>query len=157
MLTPFFTKASKIVSLNKYYGLYYNIRDDEEDSSTCNSFNRTNYIKMYKGFKRILNYLEENNRSYPQFEYQLLIGFSKWTLLSECENENKIKIYKQFKRKYNGYSLFFRLENLSLLKNILINCFMKVVCFNEFSFRTVLKILDIKWFKQKLQNSHFAD
>ena len=150
-----YTMASKIVSLNKYYGMCYNLRESDDEKSISHTFSKSSFVKMYKGFKRILNYLDEINKSYPQMEYQLLIGFTKWNLLSECEDDKKIKIYKEFKSKYKEYGLFFRLENLPLSRNILMNCFMKFICFNEFTFKFTLKVFNMGWFKQKLEKSHF--
>ena len=152
-----FTKASNIVSLNKYFGIYYNIREDEGDKATSKTFNRKNLIKMYKGFKSILSYLEENNKSYPEFEFQTLMGFTKWVLLSDCEKDSKLEIYREFKDYYQKFSIFLRLENVSLIKNILMNCFMKIISLNEFTFKLIISIFDSKWFRAKLQSFHYLN
>lgn len=150
-----FTKASKIVSLNKYFGIYYNIRESGEDKATSKTFNKANLIKMYKGFKSILKYLEKNNKSYPEFEFQTLMGFTKWILLSDCEKEKKLELYREFKTYYKKFSLFLKLENVSLVKNILMNCFMKLLGFNELTFNLIISIFDNECFKSKLQNFHY--
>lgn len=152
-----FIKASKIISLNDYYGFYYNIRESEDDKSTSKTFSKENLTKMYKGFKNIFNTLEKNGKTFPEFESQTLMGLTKWILLSDCEKEYKLKIFKELEEYYKKYNLFLRLENVSLIKNILMNVFMKFIGFNEICFKLVLKLFDFKFLRKKLQSFHYTN
>lgn len=152
-----FINASKIISLNNYYGLYYNIRENEEDKSTSKTFNKENLTKMYKGFKNISNTLDKNGKSYPEFESQTLMGLTKWIILSDCEKEYKLKLFKELEKYFNEYNLFIRLENVSLIKNILMNIFMKSISLNEFSFKLIINLFDMKFLREKLQSVHYTN
>lgn len=152
-----YVNASKIISLNDYYGIYYNIRDNTDDKSTSNTFKKENLSKISKGFKKILNYLDEMDKFYPDFECPLLIGFTKWILITDCEEEYKLELFREFKKYYKRYVLPIRYDNLLIFKNILINCFMKFIGLNEFCFKLVVRIFEINWFREKIQEYHIVN
>ena len=152
-----FIKASKIISLNDYYGIYYSIRESEDDKSTSKNFNKENLLKMYGGFKNIFSTIEKNGKSFPEFESQTLMGLTKWLLLSDCEKECKLKIYKETERYFKRYNLFVRLENVSIIKNILMNIFMKFIGLDEICFKLILNLFDIGFLRQRLQGFHYTN
>lgn len=152
-----YINSSKIISLNDYYGIYYTIRDTSTDKSTSNNFKKENLTKNCKGFKKILNYLDGMNKFYPDFECPFLIGFTKWILITDCEKEYKMKVFREFKKYYKRYVLFIRYDNLSILKNSLINLFIKFISLNDVCFKLIVNLFEIDWFKEKLLDQHIVN
>lgn len=152
-----YLNASKIISLNDYYGIYYTIRDNSNDKSTSNNFKKENLTKICKGFKKILKYLDGLNKFFPDFECPFLVGFTKWILITDCEKEYKFQIYKEFKKYYKRYDLFLRYDNLSYFKNILINLFMKFLSLNDVCFKIVVTLFEIQLLKRKILDYHIVN
>ena len=145
-----FMNAKKIIFLNDYYGYNYNIRLDEKNKSTSQDFKKENLIKFYNGLKRIYEILEKENKHYENFESEMLIGFTKWLILTDCELDYKMKLFKDLKTHYKSFNLFLRLEHIPLLQNILINLGIKFFSLNDFFFKFFIKVANLRFVKKKM-------
>lgn len=132
-----FINARGIIYLNDYYGYNYNIRTEGEDKSTSQDFKAKNLFKFYNGLKNIFNYLDSQGKYFKNFESEMLIGFTKWLLLTNCGLEDKLVLFRDFKKYYKRYSVFVRLYHIKLLPNILINLGIKFISLNDSCFRLV--------------------
>ena len=135
-----FMNASPIVYLNDYFGYIYNIRVDGDDKSTSQDFKEENLIKFYNGLNNIYNLLESENKHYSNFESEMLVGFTKWLVLTKSDDKLKLRFFKDFKKHYKRFSLFTRLEHIPLVFNIFINLGIKLMSLSDFTFKLVLKI-----------------
>ena len=135
-----YINAKNIIFLNDYYGYNYNIRTEGEDKSTSQDFKKENLTKFYNGLKNIFNLLEEKNKIYNNFESEMLIGFTKWIFLTNCEIEYKLKIYQEFEKYYKRFNFFTRLEHIPFLQNILINLGIKFLSLNNNFFKISMKL-----------------
>ena len=130
-----YNRAKDIIFLNDYYGYNYHIRLDGENKSTSQDFKKENLSKFYNGLKNILNFFEEEKLNFKNFEGEMIIGFTKWLILTDCDTEYKLKLFKSIKTYYKKYDLFIRLEHIPLLENICINLGIKIISMNEFFFK----------------------
>jgi len=138
-----FINAENIIFLNDYYGYIYNIRYEGDDKSTSQDFKPQNLIKFYKGLKNIFDLLDTKNKYFSNFQSEMIIGFTKWLILTDCNVDCKLKLFHQFKKQYNSFSLFTRLEHIPLLFNVFINFGIKFMNFNDFFFKMILKLFKL--------------
>ena len=135
-----YSNANKIIFLNDFYGYNYHIRTEGEDKSTSQDFKKENLIKFSNGLNNIFIYLEENEKIFRNFESEMLIGFTKWLLLTDCSCDNKLNLFGKFKKYYKRYDIFVRLYHIPLIQNILINLGIKFISLNDFSFKIICKL-----------------
>ncbi len=135
-----FMNASPIVYLNDYFGYIYNIRIEGEDKSTSQDFKEENLIKFFNGLNNIFNLLESENKYYSNFESEMLIGFTKWLILTKSDEKLKLSFFKNFKKYYARFSLFTRLEHIPLVLNIFINLGIKLMSSSDFALKLVLRM-----------------
>ena len=138
-----YLKAQNIVFLNDYYGYNYNIRTGGENKSTSHDFKEENLIKFYNGLNNIFNLLKYENKYFKNFECEMLIGFTKWLLLTKCDIELKLSFLRDFKIHYKKYSLFIRLEHIPLIQNLLINIGIKFISLNDNFFKLLDFLINI--------------
>ena len=140
-------------------GLYVRISEQDRKKLTKTQLSKSieNQITMLKdeAFKReweiIDIYCDEDisgaDQTRPEFN----------RLLRDCEKECKLKIYKETERYFKRYNLFVRLENVSIIKNILMNIFMKFIGLDEICFKLILNLFDIGFLRQRLQGFHYTN
>lgn len=138
-----YTNAHGIVYLNDYYGYNYNIRTEGDNKSTSQDFKKENLIKFCKGLRNIFNYLDGHNKHYKNFESEMLIGFTKWLLVTNWDSNNKLRLFNNFKDHYKKYSLFVRLYHIKLLPNIFINLGIKFISLNDTCFKILMGLFNI--------------
>ena len=138
-----YLKAKNIIFLNDYYGYNYNIRLDEDNKSTSQDFKEKNLFKFHDGLKKIFNFMEKENKYFRYFEAEMLIGFTKWLLLTNSNVELKLKFFNDFKKQYKRFKLFTRIEQIPLYKNIPINLGIKFISLSNFCFIIVNKIINL--------------
>lgn len=138
-----YLNAKGIIYLNDYYGYNYNIRTIGENKSTSQDFKKENLLKFYQGLRNIFNYLEDHDKYYKNFESEMLIGFTKWLLLTDCDLEDKLELFRDFKKYYKRYSLFVRLHHIKLVPNILINLGIKFISLNDGCFKILVRLFDL--------------
>ena len=73
----------------------------------------------------------------------MLIGFTKWLLLTDCDTDEKLKLFKNFKKYYKRYSLFIRLYHIKLVPNMLINLGIKFISLNDACFKILVRLFDL--------------
>lgn len=134
---------SGIIYLNDYYGYNYNIRIEGEDKSTSQDFKKENLLKFYNGLKNIFNYLDNNDKYYKNFESEMLIGFTKWLLFTDCDLEEKLGFFRDFNKYYKRYSLFVRLYHIKLIPNMLINLGIKFISLNDVCFKILAGLFNL--------------
>ncbi len=132
-----YLKAKPIVYLNDYYGYKYNIRIEGENKSTSQDFKEENLFKFYNGLKNIFSLLKLERKNFKYFESEMLVGFTKWLLLTNSDVNLKLKLLNSFKSNYKQYPLFIRLEHIPLLQNIFINLGIKIISKNNFCFKII--------------------
>ena len=71
----------------------------------------------------------------------MLIGFLKWDLLTKCELDYKLKLFKKFKKYFKQYKFLTKLEHINIAQQILINLGIKFICLDDFCFKLVSKII----------------
>ena len=138
-----YIKSKKTIFLNDYYGYNYNIRVATDKKSTSQDFKKENLLKFKKGLENIFNILIEENKSYPSFEAEMLAGFMKWLIYTNTSIEEKIKIFKEVKIFYKRYSILTRITFINIISNIIINIAIKLIYYNTFCFKAILKIYAI--------------
>lgn len=136
-----YINAHGIIYLNDYYGYNYNIRTESEDKSTSQDFKKENLFKFYNGLENIFNYLDNHGKYYKNFESEMLIGFIKWLLFTDCSSDEKLDLFRDFKKYYKRYSLFVRLYHIKLIPNMLINLGIKFISFNDVCFKILAGLL----------------
>lgn len=138
-----YLKAQNIVFLNDYYGYNYDIRLEGEDKSTSQDFKEENLIKFYNGLNNIFNLLKKENRYFKNFECEMLVGFTKWLLLTKCDLDLKLRFFRDFKSHYKKYPLFIRLEHIPLIQNLLINIGIKFISLNDNFFKLLVYLINL--------------
>ncbi len=134
----YYLNANKIIYLNDYYGYNYNIRVDGDNKSTSQDFKKENLEKFYNGLKNIFKLLDEKNKYFSYFEAEILMGFTKWMILTDCESNYKLKLFSEFKKYYKRYPLFIRIVHIPLFENIVINLGMKFISLSKYNFLILL-------------------
>lgn len=124
-VSKFFINADGLIFLNDFYGYGYNLRV-EGDRSTCQTFSQSVFIKSFKGFKILMNLLENNNYDYIQMKSELLIDMVKYYIYCDISINLEDDFLKYMVPYFRKYSLFTRVFNISLPLNIVINIFIKL-------------------------------
>lgn len=129
------------IFLNDYFGYVYRVySDDENSSSLSHDFNMKNLEKYYKSLNKIFSYLIAKNKNYPNFEAEILVIFTKWLLLIDCNEEYRLKIFKNLQPYYKRYKLTSRIYMIPLALNIFVNLGAKFMSFNETTFKIMVKL-----------------
>lgn len=138
-----YINAHSIVFLNDFYGYVYNIRLDENNKSTSQDFKESNLNKFYRGLKNIFNLLDKENKKFDSFEAEMLVGFSKWLIMTPSNTKNKLIMFNDFKPHYKQFNIFTRLNHISLINNIIANILIKFISLNDNCLKIVLKLYNI--------------
>lgn len=130
--------AKSLIFLNNYYGYVYKINENDSISTI---FNKESLTRISIGLNEIFGLLEQNKKDYYDFKASMLIGFLKWDLLTKCELDYKLKLFKKFKKYFKQYKLLTKLEHINISQQILINLGIKFICLGDFCFKLVSKII----------------
>ena len=130
--------AKSLIFLNNYYGYVYKINENDSISTI---FNKESLTRISIGLNEIFELLEQNKKDYYEFKASMLIGFLKWDLLTKCELDYKLKLFKKFKKYFKQYKFLTKLEHINIAQQILINLGIKFICLDDFCFKLVSKII----------------
>jgi glycosyltransferase involved in cell wall biosynthesis len=117
--------SKNIVLLNDFYGYVYNIND----SSTSTIYLKKNLIKQFHGLMKIFLFLEDKP-GFETIQCEILAGWFRLFLFTNLDKKTQINLLKQLKPFLNKYSIFVRLNTVSLPINVLINITMKIFSIN---------------------------
>ena len=113
-----FLNTDNVVYLKNFYGIFYNIRDSDNNSSISNTITKSFFLKTLEGFYKIVDLLKKEGRDdlIQWFLKNYFVNLISYSILLNEPDESKINIFNELYnfKKYSGldYDLNERWSNV---------------------------------------------